>query len=258
MRNRRLFDILKNKRFKVIVNNPDEIEPNPFSDNEDMASFVRNRRGLDKVSRSITGSNSGVSGSRYDNMVRDIDDLEVYNTPVIYTPGGVTDMRFPKDSLYLSFTEPSYERNEFNSEDDIDDFDADPAWEFMKSLDDEDEDFDEDQDFDEDFDEEDEENEEEYGHDEEDEPEEKRLEGIVRFVKGAYLMSKKRQPDETYTEVWLYNTGKNYKDEAEIRKAILAGTDIDPTKNFSEDGSQEAVIDTVGNAQFLTLFGLPD
>ena len=85
-----------------------------------------------------------------------------------------------------------------------------------------------------------------------------RYDGIVRAIKGTYLVSKKEQPDETYTEVWVYNVGDEFEDEANIRKSILSATDIDPTKNFSEDGSQEAVMKTVGNVQFLTLSGLPD
>jgi len=92
----------------------------------------------------------------------------------------------------------------------------------------------------------------------EEDEESTRYDGVVRAVKGAYLVSKKQQPDETFTEVWMYNTGKKYEVEANIRKSILAGTDIDPMSNYSEDKSQEAVLRSVGNVQYLTLVGLPD
>jgi hypothetical protein len=85
-----------------------------------------------------------------------------------------------------------------------------------------------------------------------------KYQGVIRSVKGAYLITKLQQADETYTEIWMYNVGKNFDDEANIRKSILSSTDIDPTKSFSEDGSQEAIIKTVGNVQFLTITGLPD
>jgi hypothetical protein len=94
--------------------------------------------------------------------------------------------------------------------------------------------------------------------DEEPEEEPSEFEGVVRSVKGAVLVSKKQQPDETYTEVWMYNAGKKYKHEANIRRSVLSGTDIDPSRNFSEDGSQEATIVTLGNIQYMTLSGIPD
>lgn len=84
-----------------------------------------------------------------------------------------------------------------------------------------------------------------------------KFQGIIRSVKGAYLVSKRQQPDETYTEVWMYNVGEKYDDDANIRSAILSGTDIDPTKGYSEDNSQEAHMTTLGNVQYLTVSGVP-
>lgn len=82
--------------------------------------------------------------------------------------------------------------------------------------------------------------------------------GIVRAVKGAYLVSKREQPDGTYTEVWIYNVGEKYDNERNIRSSILAGTDVDPKTNRSEDGLQVADFKTLGNIQFLTITGLSD
>lgn len=261
MKKLRFFDLLKSKKFELTEREfKATAEPNPFMGKprrrKGMDAYVRDgdhRRGLDKVSRSYTGSDSGVNGSRYDNMVRDIDDLEADffdNLP---------DFDKEDDNLYLKPVDRSYRRNEFNHEDDIDDLDAEAGWKFMRQLD---------ADLDD----------EEYGADigdimggeksqdnagdnddeMENEPKSTQYDGIIRSVKGAYLVSKKQQPDETFTEVWIYNVGDKYDEEANIRKNILSGTDIDPTKNFSEDGSQEAVIKSMGNIQYLTVVGLPD
>ena len=265
MRRPRLFDILKNKRYELTDDDFEATaEPNPFSGRrKGMDSVVRDRgpsQGLDKTARAKKGPNSGVSGSQFDDMVRDVTDLDPYIQDTPRSSYGDTFMdprqfKDDDDDLYLSPNDRSYRRNEFNQERDIEDLDFDAEWDFMRSLEDDDEFVDED---DEPFD--DEELDDEQMEDEPfDEPEEEsRYEGVVRPVKGAYLVSKKQQPDDTYTEVWVYNTGKDYKSEANIRKAILAGTDIDPLKNFSEDGSQECVIDSLGNIQYITLTGLPD
>lgn len=265
MRRPRLFDLLKNKRFELTDDEFEaNAEPNPFARRNGLEDMVRQRgpsQGLDKTARAKRGSD-GVSGSNFDRIVRDVKDRNPYDTNTskdsygdfYLDPDEFTD---DEDDLYLSPNDRTYRQNEFNQDSDYDDFDADPDWAFMRDLnkdefgDDEVEEDDEmDALDDEDFDDED------FDEDEEAEP--SRYEGIVRAVKGAYLVSKKQQPDDTYTEIWVYNTGKDYKSEAEVRKSILAGTDIDPTKNFSEDGSQEAVIDSVGNVQYITLTGMPD
>ena len=273
-------------------------ERNPFSrQSKDLAARVRNDPHLDKTSRALVGYDSGVFGSQYDDMVRDIDDLDIYDDEYEYDDDD--------DRVYIDTTDPNYKRNEFDDELDALDIDMDVGKEFMamiRAKDDEfdDEEFDDEDDdqplfaeYDPDEDEEDDEDDlsdeefdrllnsskdddseldlddedeldsdEEYSDDEEDfdseEETESKYEGVVRAVKGAYLVSKKRQPDETFTEVWMYNVGQKYDDEANIRKSILSYTDIDPAKNFSEDGSQEVNLKTVGNVQFLTITGLPD
>ena len=258
MRKSRLAEFMKTKRIELTdAQFKRSSVPNPFlTKGEDMTDFVRNRgvrQGLDKVSRSKRGPDSGVNGSRYDDMVRDIDDLEDY-LDAFDDLDPEFNQKFDDDDLYLSKKDPSYRRNEFNDEFDIDDFDAEAGWQFMRQLASEDD--------------QDDMEEPEMGMDEPEgmeepemgmeEPEDSRYEGVVRAVKGAYLVSKEKQEDGTFKEVWMYNVGSKYDDEANIRKAILSGTDIDPTKNFSEDGSQEAVLKSVGNVQFLTVHGLPD
>jgi|AntRauTorcE11897_2_1112592.scaffolds.fasta_scaffold00078_95 hypothetical protein len=265
MRRPRLFDLLKNKRFEL---SDDEFEsnaePNPFTARRNgMDTVVRQRgpsQGLDKTARTKTGSNSGVSGSTFDKIVRDVEDLDPYTHDIprgSHSDGDtfLDPRQFDDDDddLYLSTNDRSYRKREFNQEDDIDDIDGDADWEFMRSLGEDDDDM---------FDDEDDDEMSDLDDGEEIDPDSgagsSRYDGVVRAVKGAYLVSKKQQPDDTYTEVWVYNTGKDYKSEAEIRKSILAGTDIDPTKNFSEDGDQEAVIDSIGNVQYITVTGLPD
>jgi hypothetical protein len=318
MKPTRFFELLRSRRFELTDNkfNPNA-ESNPFigkkgkmamlvnlsddDDDEGMDDFVRNRgarQGLDRVSRAHTGPHSGVMASRYDNMVRDIDDLdydekEHYRNPATrnFADDYLQDFEDDEDDLYKSTKDHSYERNEFNDEEDIDDFDADAGWKFMRQLNAEAGEMDTDDDnfkinygndemgeintvngFNpkkgDDVDKmgEEEMEQEEMGqdamnpdeHDPEEEKEKSKFEGIVRSIKGANLVSKKQQADETFTEVWIYNVGKKFSDEAGIRKGILSGTDIDPTKNFSEDGAQEAVISSIGNVQYLTLTGIPD
>ena len=83
MKRLRFLDILRHQRLNVKDEDfNSNAEPNPFFNRKrKMSDLVRGsepRRGLDKVSRSKRGSNAGVSGSRYDDMVRDIEDLEPY------------------------------------------------------------------------------------------------------------------------------------------------------------------------------------
>lgn len=79
------------------------------------------------------------------------------------------------------------------------------------------------------------------------------FQGIIRTVKGAALVYKRKTPEDTYEELWIFNVGKDMKQESIIRRAILAGTDIDPSSGTSEDGSQTSSSYTVGNVQFLQL-----
>jgi hypothetical protein len=256
--------------------------PNPFFDDQKdlisdvdelladygMDDIVRGRgprQGLDKMARSMTGSRDGVIGSQFRRVLRP-DRTELPSV------GQFTDDDYePRNARgSLVYKDPDYYRNEYNSFDDLEDFDIDAEFiynlenpeedelegrkfDFDDDMDDEELDFGDDNDTLDDSDEEDM-NEEESSDEEEDLG--PKYEGVVRAVKGAYLVSRKEQADETFTEVWIYNVGKDFDCESNVRKAILAGTDIDPTKNVSEDKSQEAVLKTVGNVQFLTITGL--
>ena len=89
------------------------------------------------------------------------------------------------------------------------------------------------------------------------EPEDTNFQGEIRTVKGANLVYKRKSHDGNYDELWIYNVGNDIKRETQIRRAILAGTDIDPGKQESQDGSQRADTTTTGNVQFLSIVGLP-
>jgi len=80
--------------------------------------------------------------------------------------------------------------------------------------------------------------------------------GVIRTVKNAHLVYKKQTEDGTFTELWIYNIHRNSHDELDIRRSILAGTDIPKTKTRSVDGIQHYTITTMGNAQLLKINGL--
>lgn len=266
-------------------------EVNPFrKKSSDLASMVRNDPSLDKVSRTNVGQHSGVYGSRYDDIVRyadDTDDTDAFDDYDDIEYIDTTDPNYKRNEFndeldildidmdagvefMAALRASTIDDEDFDDFDDIEDDDSEQVKVFAEYEPDEEFDDEDDEEFPEDeFDRLLNSGQDDAGvgmEDEpqsDDEPEEleepaSKYEGIVRAVKGAYLVSKKQQPDETYTEVWMYNVGKKFDDEANIRKSILSYTDIDPARNFSEDGSQEAVLTTVGNVQFLTVTGLPD
>jgi len=80
---------------------------------------------------------------------------------------------------------------------------------------------------------------------------------LIRTVKGSHLVYKRKSEDGTYEELWIYNAG-NMRDELEVRKAILAGTDIPTSKTQSPDGSQKYELWSAGNAEMLQIQGLPN
>jgi hypothetical protein len=81
--------------------------------------------------------------------------------------------------------------------------------------------------------------------------------GAIRTVKKAHLVYKRESGDGGFEELWVYNIG-TMKDELETRKAILAGTDIPPGKTTSPDGTQTYSIWSTGNAEMLSVKGLPN
>jgi hypothetical protein len=82
------------------------------------------------------------------------------------------------------------------------------------------------------------------------------FQGLIRTVRGACLVFKRKTQNGTYNELWIYNVGNSLKQETAIRKAIISGTDIDPNTQTSDDGQQKASTWTKGNVQFLNITGL--
>lgn len=82
--------------------------------------------------------------------------------------------------------------------------------------------------------------------------------GVIRHVKDAHLVYKRRNEEGTFDELWVYNISNDMKDELTVRRAILAGTDISKNKTKSEDGNQNYTLSTLGNAQYLQITGLPN
>jgi hypothetical protein len=82
------------------------------------------------------------------------------------------------------------------------------------------------------------------------------FQGLIRTIRGACLVFKRKSQNGTFDELWIYNVGDNLKQETIVRKAILAGTDIDPNTQMSDDGTQKAKTHTIGNIQFLNISGL--
>lgn len=80
--------------------------------------------------------------------------------------------------------------------------------------------------------------------------------GLIRTVKGAHLVYKREAEEGQFEELWIYNVD-DLRKEMDIKKAILAGTDIPPNKMSSPDGSQTYEIWSAGNAELLMVRGLP-
>jgi hypothetical protein len=90
------------------------------------------------------------------------------------------------------------------------------------------------------------------------ESQDQNYQGNVRSIPGAFLVYKREAEDSTFEELWLYNVGKDIKHEMKLRRAILDGTDISPQTGRSKDNTQTAKLTSLGNVQFLNLFGLPN
>ena len=82
--------------------------------------------------------------------------------------------------------------------------------------------------------------------------------GIIRTVDNAHLVYKRQSEDGTFEELWIYNIHDTTNDDLDIRRDVLAGTDIPVKKTRSPDGSQSYEITTMGNAQMLKVKGLPN
>jgi len=81
--------------------------------------------------------------------------------------------------------------------------------------------------------------------------------GLIRTVKDAHLVYKRTTEDGSFEELWIYNLN-TLRNELEVKKAILAGTDIPPSKVRSPDGTQTYEIWSSGNAEMILIKGLPN
>lgn len=81
--------------------------------------------------------------------------------------------------------------------------------------------------------------------------------GIIRYIKGAHLVFKRKNPDGLYDELWMFKTS-NLKDDENIKQTIIAGTDIDKTVGESEDGVQTYDMWTSGDITILKILNLPE
>lgn len=83
--------------------------------------------------------------------------------------------------------------------------------------------------------------------------------GLIRTVKGAHLVYKRKNEEGSYDELWVFGVENNdIRDSLEVRRAIIAGTDIPPRALKSEDGRQSYTLTTLGNGQLLHIKGLPN
>lgn len=82
--------------------------------------------------------------------------------------------------------------------------------------------------------------------------------GTIRVIKGAHLVYKREDEGGSFEELWIYRTRDGSKEDLEVRRDILAGTDIPTNKKKSKDGTQSFTLWSVGNVQFLNIQGLPN
>lgn len=81
--------------------------------------------------------------------------------------------------------------------------------------------------------------------------------GVIRAVDKAHLVYKRSSESGGFEELWVYNIG-TLKDDLDVRKAILSGTDIPPNQTTSKDGSQTYTMWSAGNAEMIHITGLPN
>lgn len=72
--------------------------------------------------------------------------------------------------------------------------------------------------------------------------------GIVRIVKDAHLVFKRKDEHNKYVELWVFKENKISKTAGRIYNAILAGTDIPVGSIQSQDGLQTVIKWEVGPA----------
>lgn len=81
--------------------------------------------------------------------------------------------------------------------------------------------------------------------------------GIIRRIKGAHLVFKRQTSDSSFEELWIYKLDPD-NESINIKRSILAGTDIPPNKTSSPDGTQKYQLKSMGDAQLMHITGLPN
>lgn len=81
--------------------------------------------------------------------------------------------------------------------------------------------------------------------------------GAIRTVPGAHLVYKREQKDGTYEELWMYKND-DMRAALQVRRDIIAGTDIPVNKSTSEDAKQSYTVWTTGNVEMVNIVGLPN
>lgn len=89
-------------------------------------------------------------------------------------------------------------------------------------------------------------------------PNDPNRQGLIRAVKGAHLVYKRKNEEGTFDELWVFGTGQEMEDALKVRRNILAGTDIPPRATKSQNGAQSYTLKTLGNGQLLHIKGLPN
>ncbi|KKN44123.1 hypothetical protein LCGC14_0696500, partial [marine sediment metagenome] len=95
----------------------------------------------------------------------------------------------------------------------------------------------------------------EAGGETEDDP---NKQGMIRTVPGAHLIYKRSNTEGNFEELWIFHISPGVRDEMDIRREVLAGTDIHPEQTRSEDGSQNVEMWAAGNALLMKITGLPN
>jgi len=81
--------------------------------------------------------------------------------------------------------------------------------------------------------------------------------GVIRVIDNAHLVYKRQNDNGMFDELWQYNTTKDFSNSLDIKKDILAATDILPRTNQSEDGVQKYSLRTLGDIQYMKITNLP-
>lgn len=89
-------------------------------------------------------------------------------------------------------------------------------------------------------------------------PNDPNRQGLIRTVKGAHLVYKRKNEEGTFDELWVFGVGGGMEDSLKVRRNILSGTDIPPRATKSQNGSQSYTLKTLGNGQILHIKGLPN